>query len=916
MAVLVFGKSSFEIDADYPGGNIVVERIRGDTAYIHQDIRDTKGWWFYWNFRVRGAAGRTLVFRFTNRDPIGLRGPAVSTDAGATWSWLGRKTVKKTDKGASFIYTFPKGAKEIRFCFSIPYQLSDLQRFLKTHAKNPHLGVRELCKSRKGRSVERLHLGKLQGEPMYRVLLTCRHHSCETTASYCLEGILKAILAETDDGQWFRRNVEVMAIPFMDKDGVEEGDQGKNRKPYDHNRDYAGKSIYPSVAALRKFVPKWSNGKLRISIDMHSPSYNDKNIFFFAGKAEPLHKNTLEFCHILEQQKKGSLVYSAKNNKYSDPLPKMNRGWCSKLPGVLVPVTIEFPYATAAGKAVTADSARAFGCNLAHTIRQYLEKTNSGIESATSGPVRDNKVKKQTVFQRIRAVRLNALGLKRVNAERISRGKPFLDTQLAVSPPDDTVTGDIDAPSEFEIMPSQVDNSALKSFPEIRSQNFPPKLLNDPNFIRKRRDRRLWGGDVSSGRDRKDREHRTGACQSFAIVYYQFTHNNRLLDIIDGKTVKDNKDNDDHTKYSPQWVHNFASRRSGTMYTDIYPILRDHGAATWAQCPFERDKPAEWNTDPDSWLSALSHRIEQAEYIADVDTEAGIRLIKQMLINGYGIIIYTPSRGRLWMTFSDDPATDADDTLVCTKAVAMASTRGGHAMCAIGYNDDVWTDINQNGKVDNGEKGAFKVSESSFVDRQGDNSGFRWFSYDSIRRRSSVPDWSPEKRKPAWNLFDHRAYHLVIGNRRHYQPKIIARFTLHHKVRGQVKVALGVSDVGQTEPTRTWQPHLFSGRNKTWYFKDRAFDGTSTACEATFVLDFTDLVGTDSEKPRRFYLIVEDTKNENPLTLKDFRVIHLGTTKEAIYPDCPKTVDAGKVIVWVDSVFTTRRTADRPMNTY
>ncbi len=184
------GKNGFEIDADYPGGNIIVERIEGDTAYIHQDIRDTKGWWFYWNFRVRGAAGRTLTFRFTNRDPIGLRGPAVSTDAGLTWSWLGRKTVQKTDKGALFTYTFPGDVKEVRFCFSMPYQLSDLQRFLKTHAKNSHLGVRELCKSRKGRSIERLHLGKLQGEPMYRVLLTCRHHSCETTASYCLEGIL------------------------------------------------------------------------------------------------------------------------------------------------------------------------------------------------------------------------------------------------------------------------------------------------------------------------------------------------------------------------------------------------------------------------------------------------------------------------------------------------------------------------------------------------------------------------------------------------------------------------------------------------------------------------------------------------------------------------------------------------------
>ena len=64
-------------------------------------------------------------------------------------------------------------------------------------------------------------------------------------------------------------------FPFMDKDGVEEGDQGKNRKPHDHNRDYlyqtGEKGIYPSVTALRELVSKWSQHRLKIGIDMHCP---------------------------------------------------------------------------------------------------------------------------------------------------------------------------------------------------------------------------------------------------------------------------------------------------------------------------------------------------------------------------------------------------------------------------------------------------------------------------------------------------------------------------------------------------------------------------------------------------------------------------------------------------------------------
>ena len=136
----------------------------------------------------------------------------------------------KTVNGASFSHAFAPDAKTVRFAFALPYQEADLKRFLAPHRGNRHVAVRELCKTRKGRSVERIHIGKLDGRPAHRLLITCRHHSCESTASYVLEGILSALLAETSDGRWFRENVEVLAVPFMDKDGVEDGDQGKNRK--------------------------------------------------------------------------------------------------------------------------------------------------------------------------------------------------------------------------------------------------------------------------------------------------------------------------------------------------------------------------------------------------------------------------------------------------------------------------------------------------------------------------------------------------------------------------------------------------------------------------------------------------------------------------------------------------------------
>ncbi len=389
-----------KIDADYPGGNIIVGRIDRDTVHLRQDMRDTKGWWFYWNFRVRGAGGRTLTFRFTNKNPIAARGPAVSTDGGKTWAWLGVSTVKADAKGASFRYSFPADAKAVRFCFAVPYQDADLQRFLKRHAGSKHLVVRELCKTRKGRTVERLHVGKVTGQPTCRVLLTCRHHCCEMMASHALEGALAAILADTPDGRWFRRNVEVMAVPFMDKDGVEDGDQGKNRKPRDHNRDYVGKSLYPSVRALRELAPKWSGGRLKIAIDLHCPYIRGKRsevIYLVGSRSKDIWARQCALAKILESVRTGPLPYKAADN-----LPfgkgwntggnfKAGKGcsqWAGELKGVRLASTIEIPYANAAGKPVTRDSARAFGADLVKAIRRYVEAMDASPTS--SGPSADS----------------------------------------------------------------------------------------------------------------------------------------------------------------------------------------------------------------------------------------------------------------------------------------------------------------------------------------------------------------------------------------------------------------------------------------------------------------------------------------------------------------------------------------------
>jgi len=326
-----------------------------------------------------------LTFQFTQGDVVGVLGPAVSTDGGESWTWLGRDVVQER----TFRYAFEAGADEVRFCVAVPYVEANLREFLERHKGDPNLRADILCKTRKGRETELLHLGRLDGQCVHRVLLTCRHHCCESLASYSLEGILEAVLADSEQGRWLREHVEFLVVPFMDKDGVEDGDQGKNRRPHDHNRDYAGasagESIYPAVRALRQLVPQWSAGRLCFALDMHCPyirGETDEYIYFVGGPDQEIWERVGHFSKILEAVQAGPLAFDSKNNlsfgqgwntreNYKEG--KSFSRWAAELAGILVGTCIEIPYANASGQAVTAETARALGRDLAHAFHRFLE---------------------------------------------------------------------------------------------------------------------------------------------------------------------------------------------------------------------------------------------------------------------------------------------------------------------------------------------------------------------------------------------------------------------------------------------------------------------------------------------------------------------------------------------------------------
>ena len=344
-----------KIHGNFVGGNIRVLKQEGNVIYVDNNLRDTTCDWFYWAFCVEGAAGKTLAFQFRDTR-LGYWGPAVSHDL-YHWEWLCVKD------GDSFTYNFGETEDKVYFAHHMLYHPD---RFFEL-AKRVGIETQQLCLSEKGRSVPCAVIGS--GDKT--VLLTSRHHACESTGDYVLEGVIRSLAQQPIDGYSF------FVVPFVDYDGVVDGDQGKNRAPHDHNRDYRD-TIYNSTAAIKEYAESHNTV---LGFDFHSPWHrggrNDK--LFFVQKCEKFVAQFNKFGKLLEQSIcDGAMKYCSANdiapntewNKENSP---NFSNYVSNLPTCRMALSLETAYFGEDDNRFSQDGAVLTGKCFANAIRKYIE---------------------------------------------------------------------------------------------------------------------------------------------------------------------------------------------------------------------------------------------------------------------------------------------------------------------------------------------------------------------------------------------------------------------------------------------------------------------------------------------------------------------------------------------------------------
>jgi len=453
-----------------------------------------------------------------------------------------------------------------------------------------------------------------------------------------------------------------------------------------------------------------------------------------------------------------------------------------------------------------------------------------------------------------RQVALNDIGVQRVNDARRAQGLPPLDARQAVprgmEVTDATRAGALCATSQGgPALPGSVDNSQLKYFPPI--------------------------GDQAQ----------LGSCAAFSTTYYTMSHMVALARNLDAKNGGDD------LHYSPKWTYNIINGGGdfGAYITDAYQVQLDHGAATWKDFPYVgTPTPAQnylgWCTDPAVWRKAINVRMNQAGYVDSVDTNTGLTALKSLLANGYICNYSTFIEDWQYQKITAEPGSTDNNPYIGQYACHYATSgyNGSHAMTVVGYNDNLWIDVNGNGQVDTGEKGAFLIANNWST--SWGNNGFMWVSYDALQATSAVTN-GPTVREPIW----YAATVFWITARSTYTPSYVANYALHATDRSQLKVQVGTSTQSQTTPAGSWTPFVLQGGTGG----SLNFEGVAnTADDGGFVVDFTD-IAPSTKAPTRWHLPVSNTNTTAVCTVTDFKLTAVAANVTVTAKNIPQTAETG-----------------------
>jgi len=276
--------------ASVSGNGFIVQTRQSQGAWVVEFMSEPRTspepLWFH--VTCEGAGSRPVRFVWLNAmSCLGLGSqaaleavrPVVQTDGGP-WQRVGNVHVKpRRPTGHVLTFDTPGACDRVSAAFCYPYAPADLDATL--DAAVPVWKRQPIGLSGHGRLLPRLYCPpKPRPRMCPGAYVIARQHAGETPGSWVLDGLLRAV-AEADVGDPIRQ-VEWWASPFVDLDGVVEGNYGKDALPWDFNRAWSRMPMRPEVLTIQRDMRAFARRtRPRMLLDLHGPGGAEKRFYQF-----------------------------------------------------------------------------------------------------------------------------------------------------------------------------------------------------------------------------------------------------------------------------------------------------------------------------------------------------------------------------------------------------------------------------------------------------------------------------------------------------------------------------------------------------------------------------------------------------------------------------------------------------------
>jgi len=324
-----------KVSSEFPGGSVRVQAIdlaSRTVQILPAEVKD-RGWVCWWYFKLEGIQPGERI-------TLDVGGGVWAQPQRAVFS-LDNEKWTQTEPGklvkGRMIYTQKIEAKEAWFAWGPVFTQKHAQALVDTAAKTcADAKAFELCKSADGRTCPALRVTGSKDEKPFGVWISARQHAWESGGSWVCKGLVDWLVSDEPRAVALRKKGVFTIVPVMDIDDVELGAGGKGRVPNDHNRDWSDDPHWPEVrGAIAEIKRLNAAGTFDLFVDLHNPSANDKNPYFYtSAKSELSQKaftNLQTFLSCAKEEITGPLKFIGKTMEdgpsYDKDWKKISKNW-------------------------------------------------------------------------------------------------------------------------------------------------------------------------------------------------------------------------------------------------------------------------------------------------------------------------------------------------------------------------------------------------------------------------------------------------------------------------------------------------------------------------------------------------------------------------------------------------------------